>query len=156
MNRLNPFYRFIWDRKGRYVQELTTEDADTWMRRLATEEMKESTKNHYQKAARPLFKWRREARKGYAVGARDRVQQPKYDLHSKELLDQERPPEDAGSIHGVRKRTPLQQCDTRRTPAVEDVSFSAAAKTQGRSHDEGFETREMYLTIIPYFNSKSS
>jgi tryptophanyl-tRNA synthetase len=46
MNRLDLFYRFIWNRKGRYTQELTTDDADTWMRHLATEEMKESTKNH--------------------------------------------------------------------------------------------------------------
>ncbi|NLV13210.1 tyrosine-type recombinase/integrase [Haloarcula argentinensis] len=62
MNRLDLFYRFIWDRKGRYIQELTTEHADDWMRHLATEEMKESTKNHYQKAAKTLFKWKREAR----------------------------------------------------------------------------------------------
>ena len=62
MNRLDLFYRFVWNRKGRYVQNLTTEHADQWMRHLATEEMKESTKNHYQKAAKTLFKWKREAR----------------------------------------------------------------------------------------------
>jgi tryptophanyl-tRNA synthetase len=28
MNRLDLFYRFIWNRKGRYVQDLTTNDAD--------------------------------------------------------------------------------------------------------------------------------
>jgi hypothetical protein len=51
MNRLDLFYRFIWDREGRYIQELTTDHADDWMRHLAIEDMKESTKNHYQKAA---------------------------------------------------------------------------------------------------------
>jgi site-specific recombinase XerD len=62
MNRLDLFYRFVWDRKGRFVQKLTTDDADDWMRHLARQDMKESTKNHYQKAAKTLFKWKREAR----------------------------------------------------------------------------------------------
>jgi len=62
MNRLDLFYRFVWDRKGRYVQDLTVEHADAWMRHLATEEMKESTKCHYQKAVKTLFKWKRHAR----------------------------------------------------------------------------------------------
>ena len=62
MNRLDLFYRFAWDRKGRYVQDLTTDHADQWMRHLAKQDMKESTKCHYQKAAKTLFKWKREAR----------------------------------------------------------------------------------------------
>ncbi|QSG07636.1 tyrosine-type recombinase/integrase [Halapricum desulfuricans] len=62
MNRLDIFYRFIWDRKGRYIQDLTTDHADTWMRWLARQDYKESTKCHYQKAARTLFKWKRHAR----------------------------------------------------------------------------------------------
>jgi len=62
MNRLDLFYRFVWDRKGRYVQDLTTEHADAWMRYLAKEDMKESTKCHYQKTVNTLFKWKREAR----------------------------------------------------------------------------------------------
>ena len=62
MNRLDLFYRFVWDRKGRFVQKLTTDDADDWMRHLARQDMKESTNNHYQKAAKTLFKWKREAR----------------------------------------------------------------------------------------------
>ena len=62
MNRLDIFYRFIWDRKGRYIQDLTTDHADTWMRWLARQDYKESTKCHYQKSAYTLFKWKREAR----------------------------------------------------------------------------------------------
>ncbi|WP_436935750.1 tyrosine-type recombinase/integrase [Halovenus marina] len=62
MNRLDLFYRFVWDKRGRYVQDLSVDDADDWMRFLASEEMKESTKCHYQKACRSLFKWKRVAR----------------------------------------------------------------------------------------------
>ncbi len=62
MNRLDLFYRFIWNREGRYIQDLTTDHADSWMRHLARQDMKESTKNHYQKACKTLFKWKREAR----------------------------------------------------------------------------------------------
>ena len=59
MNRLDLFYRFTWDKKGRYVQDLSTDHADDWMRELATRDYKESTKCHYQKAVRTLFKWKR-------------------------------------------------------------------------------------------------
>lgn len=62
MNRLDLFYRFVWDREGRYVQDLTTDHADAWMRWLARQDYKESTKCHYQKAAHTLFKWKRHAR----------------------------------------------------------------------------------------------
>ncbi|PSQ44594.1 hypothetical protein BRD17_03920 [Halobacteriales archaeon SW_7_68_16] len=69
MNRLDLFYRFIWNREGRYIQDLTTSHADDWMRHLATEEMKESTKNHYQKAAKTLFKWKRSTKQACGMGA---------------------------------------------------------------------------------------
>ncbi|MFP4218048.1 MAG: tyrosine-type recombinase/integrase [Salinarchaeum sp.] len=62
MNRLDLFYRFVWDREGRYIQDLTTDHADAWMRWLARQDYKESTKCHYQKAAHTLFKWKRHAR----------------------------------------------------------------------------------------------
>lgn len=59
MNRLDLFYRFVWDQKNRYVQNLTTDHADQWMRWLAKQDYKESTKCHYQKAAHTYFKWKR-------------------------------------------------------------------------------------------------
>ncbi|WP_135829856.1 tyrosine-type recombinase/integrase [Halorussus halobius] len=59
MNRLDLFYRFVWEQEGRYVQDLTTDHADSWMRFLAKQDYKESTKCHYQKAAQTLFKWKR-------------------------------------------------------------------------------------------------
>jgi site-specific recombinase XerD len=62
MNRLDLFYRYVWDREGRFIQELTTEHADQWMQWLARQDYKESTKCHYQKSAYTLFKWKREAR----------------------------------------------------------------------------------------------
>lgn len=62
MNRLDLFYRWVWDDQRRYVQDITTEHADAWMRHLAKQEMKESSKCNYQKAVKALFKWQREAR----------------------------------------------------------------------------------------------
>lgn len=41
---------------------MTPEHADRWMRYLAKQELKESTKCHYQKSVQTLFKWQREAR----------------------------------------------------------------------------------------------
>ncbi len=62
INRLDLFSRFVWEREGRFIQELTTKHADSWMRYLARQDHKESTKCHYQKAAQTLFKWKRCAR----------------------------------------------------------------------------------------------
>lgn len=59
MNRIDMFYRFVWDREQRYVQYPTTDHADAWMRDLATTDFKESTKNHYQKSVKTYFKWQR-------------------------------------------------------------------------------------------------
>lgn len=59
MYHLDLFYRFVWDEEGRYVQDLTTDHADGWMRHLASTEFKESTKAQYQKTVHTLFKWQR-------------------------------------------------------------------------------------------------
>lgn len=62
MNRLDIFYRFVWEQEGQYVQWMTPDHADDWMRKLAKRELKESSKNHYQKSVKTLFKWQRDAR----------------------------------------------------------------------------------------------
>ncbi|MFB6185705.1 MAG: hypothetical protein ABEI86_02415, partial [Halobacteriaceae archaeon] len=62
MNKLDLFYRWVWDDEQRFVQTMTTEHADGWMRHLAKQDLKESTKCHYQKAVHTLFKWQCEAR----------------------------------------------------------------------------------------------
>lgn len=62
MNKLDLFYRWVWEDEQRYVQDLTPEHADAWMQYLARQDMKESTKCHYQKTVQTLFKWQREAR----------------------------------------------------------------------------------------------
>jgi len=62
MNRLDLFYRFVWREEDGYIQHMTTDHADTWIRELAKKDFKESTKNHYQKSVKTLFKWQRDAR----------------------------------------------------------------------------------------------
>lgn len=62
MNRLDLFYRWVWQDEQRFIQDMTTDYADAWMQHLARQDLKESTKCHYQKAVQLLFKWQREAR----------------------------------------------------------------------------------------------
>lgn len=62
MNRIDMFYRFVWNEKGRFTQHLTTDHADAWMNHLARKSYDESTKCHYQKSVYTLFKWQRHAR----------------------------------------------------------------------------------------------
>lgn len=59
MNRLDLLYRFVWEREGRYVQNITTDHADQWMHHLARKDFKESTKAQYQESVKVLFKWKR-------------------------------------------------------------------------------------------------
>jgi len=62
MNKLDLFYRWVWDEEQRFIQDLKIEHAEAWMRDLAKRDLKESTKCHYQKSVQTLFKWMREAR----------------------------------------------------------------------------------------------
>jgi integrase len=60
MNKLDLFYRWVWDDNQRYVQDIKTGHADDWMKWLARQDYKESTKCHYQKSVQSLFKFQRE------------------------------------------------------------------------------------------------
>jgi len=62
MNKLDLFYRWVWQDQQQYVQDMKPAHADDWMRHLAKQELKESTKCHYQKSVQTLFKWQRDAR----------------------------------------------------------------------------------------------
>ena len=62
MNKLDLFYRWVWNEEQRFIQDLGIEHAEAWMRDLAKRDLKESTKCHYQKSVQTLFKWKREAR----------------------------------------------------------------------------------------------
>ena len=60
MNKLDLFYRWVWNDNQRYIQDIKTSHADDWMEWLARQDYKESTKCHYQKCAETLFKFQRE------------------------------------------------------------------------------------------------
>lgn len=62
MNKLDLFYRWVWEQENRFIQDMTTDHADAWMRHLAKQDLKESTKCHYQKTVQTVFKWQCEAR----------------------------------------------------------------------------------------------
>ena len=57
MNKLDLFYRWVWEQENRFIQDMTTDRADAWMRHLAKQDLKESTKCHYQKTVQTVFKW---------------------------------------------------------------------------------------------------
>ncbi len=90
MNRLDLFYRWVWDQNGRYIQDLTTDHADAWMRHLAKRDMKETSKCNYQKAVKTLFKWKREA-KGKDVEWEPEIEysDPSTGYHPREYLTRE-------------------------------------------------------------------
>jgi len=67
MNRLDMFFRYVWDRDQSYTTSITTEDADQWMTRLAKrDDLTEATACHYQKAVRKYFHYLR-IQKGRSV-----------------------------------------------------------------------------------------
>lgn len=60
MNRLDLFFRFIWDRQQRYTTSIGTDEADNWMKALAKrDDISEPSACHYQKAAHKYFKYLR-------------------------------------------------------------------------------------------------
>jgi integrase len=58
--RLDKFYRFVWNRRGGFTVEVSTEDADAWSRHLAKTDNTQTYNAAYQKGVKMLFKWRRD------------------------------------------------------------------------------------------------
>lgn len=63
-HRMDFFYRWVWEREGRYTAEITPDHADAWMRALAREDKSTAHKSNCQKAAQMLVKWRHHERGG--------------------------------------------------------------------------------------------
>ena len=57
---LDQFYRWIWsERNGGYTTEITTDDADAYMEKVAFSNFSSSSKSNAQKSLKMLFKWQR-------------------------------------------------------------------------------------------------
>lgn len=61
-NRMDQFYRWVWEEEGRYTSSLTHEHADEYLRYLAKEESSNAHKNSCRKALMMLYKWRHHQR----------------------------------------------------------------------------------------------
>lgn len=57
-NRMDMFYRWVWEQEGRYVADVTHEHADAYMQHLAYRDTSNADKANHQKAVKMLFKWR--------------------------------------------------------------------------------------------------
>lgn len=57
-NRLDYFYRWVWDEEGRYVSDVTHDHADEFLEQLAYEDRSNADRSNHQKALQMLFKWR--------------------------------------------------------------------------------------------------
>jgi site-specific recombinase XerD len=58
-NRMDQFYRFVWESEGGYTANVTHEHADAWMTHLAKRDVSQTHKCNCQKAIKMLFKWRK-------------------------------------------------------------------------------------------------
>jgi site-specific recombinase XerD len=62
--RLDMFYRWVWDERGGYTTSISHDDADAYMRHLAREDKSDYSRNNTQSAIKRLFKWRAHERGG--------------------------------------------------------------------------------------------
>lgn len=56
--RTDRFYRWVWDHEGGYTLNLSTDQADAYMKHLATENNSGHHKETEQRSLKRLFKWR--------------------------------------------------------------------------------------------------
>ncbi len=61
-NRMDYFYRFVWEQEGHYTSNVTHEHANDYMKYLAYGDYGDVHKENCQKALKMLFKWRRHER----------------------------------------------------------------------------------------------
>lgn len=57
-NRMDMFYRWVWDQEDRYVADVTHDHADAYMKHQAYRDTSNVDKANHQKAVKMLFKWR--------------------------------------------------------------------------------------------------
>jgi hypothetical protein len=62
--RLDIFYRWVWDERGGYTTSIDHDDADAYMRHLVRKEEGDYSRNNTQSAIKRLFKWRLHQRGG--------------------------------------------------------------------------------------------
>lgn len=62
--RLDIFYRWVWDERGGYTTSIGHDDADAYVRHLAREDESDYSRNNYQSALKRLFKWQAHERGG--------------------------------------------------------------------------------------------
>jgi site-specific recombinase XerD len=64
MDRMDRFYRFIWEEEDGYTAGVTHDHAHAWMKHLAHRDVSNGHRNASQKAVMMLFKWRAHERDG--------------------------------------------------------------------------------------------
>ena len=57
-SRMDIFYRWVWEKEGRYVVDITHDHADAFLQHLAYEDRSNADRSNYLKALQMLFKWR--------------------------------------------------------------------------------------------------
>lgn len=62
--RLDLFYRWVWQERGSYTSSIDHEDADNYMRHLARKDESDYSRNNTQSAIKRLFKWQTHERGG--------------------------------------------------------------------------------------------
>jgi site-specific recombinase XerD len=62
--RLDIFYRWVWDERGRFTTDIDHEDADAYVRHLARKDESDYSRNNTQSALKRLFKWQAHERGG--------------------------------------------------------------------------------------------
>jgi site-specific recombinase XerD len=62
--RLDLFYRWVWDERGSFTTGIDHDDADAYMRHLARKDEGDYSRNNTQSAIKRLFKWQAHERGG--------------------------------------------------------------------------------------------
>jgi site-specific recombinase XerD len=62
--RLDLFYRWVWDERDGYTTNIRHDDADAYTRHLARADESDYSRNNTQSALKRLFKWRKHERGG--------------------------------------------------------------------------------------------
>ncbi|MFC6835326.1 tyrosine-type recombinase/integrase [Halomarina ordinaria] len=111
--RTDQFFRAVWDERG-YTTDVTSEDADAYIRDLTYSDASESHKSNTQKSLLRLFRWRVHTRGGseweppYAFSSGDATRPRDYFTRSERRQLREAALE-YGSIPGYNDLTPEQR-----------------------------------------------
>ena len=134
--RLDLFYRWVWQERESYTTDIDHGNADAYMRQLARKDESDYSRNNTQSAIKRLFKWRAHKRGGEFWDPSISFTEPSGSSEPRDfLLEEERQ-----QIREIDRDSSTRQC-----LSVGEVAVASGLATKRRTACRTRRTRSLWI-----------